>query len=261
MRVPVPLSCRSRRLPLAAAAASHRRRRRPRPSPPRRRGGSKGIKRKNLQDFLGRPLVLWQAGACAASGVFDAVVVSSDDPDILAVAAAAGHLAHARSAEASSDTASSEAVMSEVAEWYAAAHAPLRALCLAQPTSPLAAAADYAAAWTLLQRSGADSLVTVCRRHIFLWQPAAGEGSHVGAATPLNYDPQRRPRRQDWPGVLVENGAFYFVRAAAYARRSCRLEGSVVAYEMDEWKAAEIDSPDDLAVCRALAAAKGLTPP
>lgn len=217
--------------------------------------------RKNLADFLGHPLLLWQARAAAASGVFDAVIVSSDDDEILSVAEAAGLLAHRRSAEASSDTASSEAVMTEALRWYEARPGGREVawLCLAQATSPLTLSKDYAAAWELLRASGADSLVTVTRKHIFLWEPVPGGAP--GEARPANYDPGARPRRQDWGGVLVENGAFYIARAAGYAATGCRLPGRVVAHEMEEWQAAEIDSHEDLDVCRALAQARGLALP
>ncbi|KAI9033100.1 nucleotide-diphospho-sugar transferase [Hyaloraphidium curvatum] len=219
------------------------------------RGGSKGIPRKNLADFLGGPLFLWQARACADSGVFDAVVVSSDDCEVLDAARAAGFLAHERSAEASSDGASSETAVAEAAAWYRSLGRPVDVVCLAQPTSPLTASEDYAAAWTAFEDAGADSLVTVCRRKVFLWRQA-DEDERL--AQPANYDPRRRPRRQDWDGVLVENGAFYFTRSSLFDELGCRLGGRTVAYQMEEWKATEIDTPEDLEVCRAIGLARGL---
>ena len=62
----------------------------------------------------------------------------------------------------------------------------------------------------LLQTAKADSLVTAVRTHRFLW---AIDGKTQEAAA-KNYDPIKRPRRQDWNGELIENGAFYFTKKA-----------------------------------------------
>ena len=71
------------------------------------RGGSKGIPRKNIKPLNGVPLLVYNVKAALASGAFDAVVVSSDDDEILAVAEKAGATPHKRSAESAKDTASS----------------------------------------------------------------------------------------------------------------------------------------------------------
>jgi len=64
-------------------------------------------------------------------------------------------------------------------------------------------------------------------------------------ATPINYDPLRRPRRQDFHGTLMENGAFYVTRRDILQRYQCRLGGKVGIYEMDESTAVEIDELED----------------
>lgn len=122
-------------------------------------------------------------------------------------------------------------------------------VCLAQATSPLTTAADYKEAWKLLRTSSADSLVTVSRTHAFYWRV----DQNTGEATPVNYDPSSRPRRQDWDGNWEENGAFYMTRVPMLRDSKCRLVGRVVAHVLrGEGQKYEIDSLLDLSVCEAV---------
>ena len=74
----------------------------------------------------------------------------------------------------------------------------------------------------LLQSTGADSLVTAVRAHRFLWSV----DPKTSIATAKNYEPLKRPRRQDWNGELIENGAFYLTRKAVLQKLGCLLEAA-----------------------------------
>jgi len=211
------------------------------------RGGSKGIPRKNIRPLNGVPLLVYNVKAALASGVFARVVVSSDDDEILAVARRAGAECHARSAASAADAASSELGIFD----YVDAHPECARCALVQCTSPLTTAADFAAAAAAFEARRADSLVTVARAHRFLWTVDAD-----GRAAPTNYDLVRRPRRQDWAGELIENGAFYLSTVAALRASGSRLSGTIVAHEMAEDTLAEIDTLTDWAIVEGLARAK-----
>ena len=75
-------------------------------------------------------------------------------------------------------------------------------------------------------------------------------------ALPVNYEPLHRPRRQDWAGELVENGAFYFFSRTSFESSGSRLSGKVCAYEMPVETLTEIDEPEDLQVCQQILARK-----
>ncbi|MEQ8660829.1 MAG: hypothetical protein RLW62_08430, partial [Gammaproteobacteria bacterium] len=140
-----------------------------------------------------------------------------------------------------SDTASSEAVMLEVL----AAH-PCAVMALVQATSPLTTAADFRAARSQFERDDLDALLTAVATQRFFW---------TRDARPLNYDPLARPRRQDFAGTLMENGAFYFTRSSILERTGSRLGGRIGIHEMAPHTALEVDEPADLAeVARLLAA-------
>ena len=204
------------------------------------RGGSKSIPKKNLKPLAGKPLFWWVAAACRQSALFERVVVSTESDEI-----AASVRAHfddveilQRPAALAEDTTSTEAVMLHFAEHYA-----FDVLCTVQATSPLLTADDLRAGWERLEREQLDSMVSCVRWKRFFW-------SEDGR--PLNYDPQHRPRRQDYAGTLMENGAFYFTRRETLQQTGCRLGGRVGVAVMPEESAIELDEPADWLVVEQL---------
>ncbi len=213
------------------------------------RAGSKSIPDKNVRPLAGRPLFAWALEAALDSGAFDEVYAGSDSPSIrAAVAERFGDRVGLieRSAATCTDTASSEAAMAEFA-----AQVPADVLCLVQATSPLTAPEDFRAARERFIAEELDSLLSAvpCKR--FFWT-AAGE--------PVNYDPPRRPRRQDFPGWLMENGAFYFTRARLLAATGVRLSGRIGVHRMAAETALEIDEPADWALAEQLLRRHRLAP-
>jgi len=198
------------------------------------RGGSKSIPGKNIRPLAGTPLFAWSLQAAIDSGCFDEVWVGTDDAAIRAAVESrfAGRVRlFERSPETCTDAASTESALLEFAR-----EVPFDVICLVQATSPMTRAADFAAARDQFLAQDADSLVTGSRTKRFFWSPSG---------QPLNYDPSARPRRQDFAGSLVENGAFYFTRREVLEVQKCRLGGSVSVFEMPEESILEIDEPDD----------------
>ena len=124
-----------------------------------------------------------------------------------------------------------------------------------QATSPFVMPTHFQKALELMTTTGADSLVTAVRTHRFLWKvdPLNGEASAI------NYEPSRRPRRQDWDGELVENGAFYMSAKALLERSKCRLGGRVALLEMEEYTFVELDSLVDWQIVSNMASKYGFT--
>ena len=77
-------------------------------------------------------------------------------------------------------------------------------------------------------RDKADSMLSVVLQKRFFWET---QGGYV---KPVNYTPETRPRRQDFGGTLVENGAFYLSSRDNILKNKCRISGKISAYEMDE---------------------------
>ncbi len=107
---------------------------------------------------------------------------------------------------------------------------------------------DFKSAKHAFESRRADSLLTATRTKRFYW---------TDDAQPLNYDPASRPRRQQFAGSLMENGAFYLTRRAVLQTQRCRLGGSIAIHEMTGDSAVEIDEPEDWLVVERLLRQRG----
>ncbi|MCM8813882.1 MAG: acylneuraminate cytidylyltransferase family protein [Candidatus Omnitrophica bacterium] len=201
------------------------------------RGGSTSIPLKNVKEINGRPLIYWTLSALQATPAVDEIIVATDHERIRAAAQSFGFSklrVYARDAVNAQDSSSTEGVMLEYLQRHPPAEETI--FILAQATSPLTQARHVAAALEQFRGGTADSLVSCCRFKRFLW---------TADGRPLNYDFRQRPRRQDFAGLLLENGALYINRAGRIVRDRCRLSGTVAIFEMEEYTAVELDEPDD----------------
>jgi YrbI family 3-deoxy-D-manno-octulosonate 8-phosphate phosphatase len=224
------------------------------------RGGSKGIVGKNLLPIGGRALVDWVIDAARGAASIDEVVVSTDDDAI------AAHVTRLfsdvrivrRSPATAVDTASTESAMLEFLDH----HLEADPIVLLQATSPLTSPADIDTAVGLLGE-GFDSVVSVVRQRRFRWATALSGSGDPDAATgpnaagpleasPIGFDPARRPRRQDHQGFLVENGAVYATTRSALRSSGCRVSGRITLLEMPEDTYVELDDPLDVVLVDAL---------
>lgn len=208
------------------------------------RGGSKSVPRKNVLPIAGKPLCLWVIGEAALSQRLDHVYVSTDDDEIRAVvesARIAGVTVVDRSPETASDSASTESAMIEFAR-----SRDFEAIVLMQATSPLLRAVDIDLAITRFESCRADSLVSVVPQKRFIWSV-----DDDGNAIPQNYDPCNRPRRQNFKGYHVENGAFYISKREGLLETGSRLFGRIAAHPMGEETYCELDEPVDWRIIEA----------
>ncbi len=201
------------------------------------RGGSKSIPSKNIKKLNGKPLVYWTVKAAHDAQLIDHIYVSTDSFKIKAVVESFGFhdvTVVDRSHQNASDTASTESAMLE----FANQSFEFENIVLIQATSPLLKSTDLDAGIGLFEETTADSLISVVRKKQFIWKDADG----IAEAT---YDYKNRPRRQEYNGYLVENGAFYITRKNLLLETECRISGVIRYYEMNENSIFEIDEPAD----------------
>lgn len=209
------------------------------------RGGSKSIPLKNIKIFNRYPLIFWNITSAFLSNLFDNdnnhpnIFVSTDHEQIAKESIKSGAQVFYRSIQTATDTASSESAMIE----FAKAHPEFDIIILLQCTSPLTSHEDIKKAYDKFIRLGADSLVSVTREHRFIWKEK--EEDQTGFVDPQNYDPINRPRRQDWNGELIENGAIYICKRIGLLKYKSRLFGNITYYEMHPNTRFEIDEPND----------------
>ena len=198
------------------------------------RRNSKSIPGKNHRVLAGRPLVAWVIAAATAAERVERVIVATDDPSVSEIALGLGAEVHNRSPGTATDTAPTEAVLAEVLDAVHAEH-----YALLQATSPLTTASDVDGAIDLYFSTPYDSVLSVAPQARFVWVLRDGEG------VPWNYDPQKRPRRQDCDPILVENGAIYVSSAEILRQKGSRLGGRVGLFRMAPETYCEVDEPSD----------------
>lgn len=201
------------------------------------RGGSKSIPLKNIKPFCGKPLVCWNIEALEGCDLIDEIIVATDSDKIEETVLAQSYKKtkiYRRSAENACDTASTESVMLEYINY---AHLPQEDIfMLVQATSPLTETQHFTEALGIYQKRIYDSMLTCVRNYRFFWNEDG---------TSKNYDYMNRPRRQNFKGELMENGAFYINTVSNILKSGNRLSGKIGIYEMPEYTATEIDEPDD----------------
>lgn len=201
------------------------------------RGGSKSIPLKNIKPFCGKPLVCWSIEALENCSQVDEIIVATDSDQIEQVVLSKSYQkvsVYRRSAENASDTASTESVMLEFIN-----KEPLSqdiVFMLVQATSPLTETSHFDEALKLYATGKYNSILTCVRSYRFYWNVDG---------TSKNYDYMNRPRRQNFAGEFMENGAFYINTVGNILKDGNRLSGKIGIYEMPAYTATEIDEEDD----------------
>jgi len=201
------------------------------------RGGSKSIPLKNIKEINGRPLIYWVLDAVCNCYMIDKVVVSTDNEQIRNVVknySSDKIMICERSADVSTDTASTESVMLEFAEKFDFEH-----IVLIQATSPLLEELDILKGINIIRENGKDSVLSVVNQKRFIWK------KDNDSYKSQNYDFLNRPLRQEFEGYFVENGAFYITSRERLLLSRNRLSGKIGVVQMSEDTYFEIDEPTD----------------
>jgi len=213
------------------------------------RGGSKGIPRKNLKPFNGKPLLVHSIDYGLACKAVCGVYVSTEDAEIAEVATGSGARVIQRPAEIAGDTATTESAIAHACEVWDEQEASPDIIVLLQATSPLRPAGSLEEAIRHFLTSGCDSLLSLSPTHRFFWRIRDG-------VTTAEYDFAHRPRRQDLQSEdirYVENGSLYLFTRDAFLASGNRLSGRIGHITFPEEYSYEIDTEADFAVMEALA--------
>ena len=215
------------------------------------RGGSKGLPGKNVRPLGGRPLVAWSIAHALASKFIDRVVISSDDPAIIAAACDAGAEApFVRPAELSGDTVASIPVVLHALD---ALDNDYDLVVLLQPTSPLRLTSDIDGAIQTCLAAGAPSCIGVVEpAKSPWWMFRKGEDGRLSrlmgpAAT----------RRQDLPQVWAANGAVYVARVSWLRQANSFVGEGTVGWEMPPERSVDIDTLLDFRLAELLLTENG----
>lgn len=201
------------------------------------RGGSKRIPRKNIKEFMGKPMLVYAIQAAQNSGIFDEIMVSTDDNEIAQISEKFGAVVpFMRSEKTANDFATTADVLNEVLDEYKTRGKIFDELCCIYPCVPFLTGEVLKNAYKIFVDSKTDRLMPVVK-YSFPIQRA----QRINENEFLEYrEPENASKRsQDLEPMYHDVGMFYFYKADKL------LSSKIVAYEMDESCIQDIDTLDD----------------
>lgn len=214
------------------------------------RGGSTGIRLKNLQEIDGRPLVGIAAEQAMAAEKIDVTVVNSDHEGIRKVGDDLGALVMDRPDQYAHDDSIQEVdrLLVWCVEQLEEDGHDIDIVVLIYPTAPLREVDTIDQTIDMIESENFDSVLSLYEDDSYLWA-VAGDGS----VKPTNYDPAKRGPRQkeDW-NQWVENKAVYAMKRDLLMETGCRLGGKIGYVKMPKWRSIDIDRIEDLELARYL---------
>ena len=210
------------------------------------RGGSKRIPRKNIKPFQGRPIIAYPIEAALQSGLFDLVMVSTDDEEIAAIAQQYGAaIPFYRSAANSDDYAGTGAVLVEVLEQLKSIGKTFDYACCLYPTAPFISAQSLLASFRLLQEKKYDSVFPVCA---FSFPILRSLKMDPDGRVEMNFPENFAKRSQDLPPAYHDAGQFYWTSVQAFEQDPRLYTANSGAIVLSELEAQDIDNETDWAL-------------
>jgi N-acylneuraminate cytidylyltransferase len=203
------------------------------------RGGSKRIPRKNIKDFLGKPIIAYSIEAALQSEVFDTVIVSTDDIEIAEVAKSYGaRVPFLRSTKNADDFATTADVLEEVLVRLTEAGETFDYACCIYPTAPFVTPLKLQKAKQMLLESNSDSLIPITKFSFPIWRSFKMKGNK------LSYNwPEFAPKRsQDLAPTFHDCGQFYFFETYPFLATKKLVTENTIGLEVPESEVQDIDT-------------------
>jgi pseudaminic acid cytidylyltransferase len=202
------------------------------------RGGSKRIPRKNIRNFLGKPIIAYSIEAAIQSGIFDEVMVSTDDEEIAKLSTNYGaSVPFFRSSETADDFATTTAVLEEVLNAYKEKGRMFKYACCIYPTSPLIQIEKLKDAMDLIEYKKFDSVFPVLKFSYPIWRSLKIE---AGKAY-MNWPEYLNTRSQDLPLSFHDAGQFYWLHVTSFLKTLSLFTNNSGVLELDEFEVQDID--------------------
>ena len=210
------------------------------------RGGSTRIPRKNIRPFAGRPMLEWPVEVARVSGLFEQIIVSTDDEEVADIARSArAEVPFMRPAELADNHCGTLEVIAHATRWAMSEHSQLDSVCCLYPTAAFTTVDDLTTASELRQGESWD--------YVF----AAGKfDKHVqrafvradGGGISLLFPEHRLKRTQDLPDIFYDAGQFYWGAASAWAEYRPMFGERTSFIELPSSRAIDIDTEKDWAI-------------
>lgn len=208
------------------------------------RGGSKRIPRKNIKLFCGKPIIAYSIQAAYKSGIFDEIMVSTEDEEIAAIAKSlegGAKVPFLRSEKNSGDMAMTHEVVLEVLRQYQELGIAFDTVCCIYPTAPFLTGERLRESMELLEKTQADAVVPIVRYSFPPQRCFVVEDERVQYKWPEN----RLKRSQDLEPYYHDCGQFYLLRVQPFLKEESLILKNTVPIILDDTEVQDIDTIDD----------------
>ena len=206
------------------------------------RGGSKRIPHKNRKEFCGKPIIEYSIQAALGAGVFDTVMVSTDDEKIAQIARAAGaEVPFMRSKKTSNDYATTADVLLEVLEQYDKMGQHFIHACCIYPTAPFVTSEKLKQAMEILQKEERYSVIPVTA---FSFPPLRGMVQHEGKIT-YKWPEYAMKRSQDIEEIYHDCGQFYAFQVEQFQKERRLVAENTAGIIVSNLEVQDIDNETD----------------
>ena len=209
------------------------------------RGGSKRIVGKNLKSFMGRPIIAYAIETAQKSGLFDRIIVSTDNEDIALVAEQYGaKVPFIRPAEIANDHASTLDVIEHAIRWFNQHHSsPLHAVCCLYATAPFIRVSDLTEGLSLINQNKDTQYSFAATRFSFPIQRSIRISSNgdVRMFWPEHFS----TRSQDLEISYHDAGMFYWGKPKAFLSHLPLFAPHSKVVKIPHFRVQDIDEPDD----------------
>jgi CMP-N,N'-diacetyllegionaminic acid synthase len=209
------------------------------------RGGSKGIPKKNIRPFCGKPLIVHSIEAALGAPSIDRVIVSTDSEEIAAIARGAGaDVPFLRPAELAQDNSKTVDCVVHLLhklksdEGYEPTH-----VMLLEPTAPLRTTEDIEKSITLLSKAGITTVVSVCKTEPLLFSKDADDRVEIAHIHPMLAKTSSRQQMSSY--YNLGGGMIFIIETGVFLEEPSFFSGTLAGYEIEHWRAIDLDDPED----------------
>jgi len=207
------------------------------------RGGSKRIPGKNIRIFCGRPIISYSICAARHSGLFDSVVVSTDDRQVADVARQHGaRVPFLRPKELAGDEVPVSRAIAHTLTWLRDQGETYDYFCFIMATAPFVTAGDIRRGWEVMKERNADAAFAVTRYDYPIWR--ALRLNNEGRLE-MVWQEYRDARSQDLPDVWHDAGQFYWAKTDVFLDAGDLMGGIAVPIVVPRYRAQDIDTEED----------------
>ncbi len=213
------------------------------------RGGSKRIPRKNIKLFLGKPIIAYSIEAAKNSGIFDEVMVSTDDDEIASIAKQFGaNIPFMRSQKSANDYATTADVIKEVLSKYRERGEDFDYFCCLYATAPFVTTKHLIDAYNTINVDDTDACFTVVQ---YSYPIQRSLKLNQAGFVEMTFPQHLKSRSQDLTPIYHDAGQFYFVKVQAFEQEQtlwCRRTAPLILSELEvqdldtqtDWQLAEM---------------------